>query len=237
MGDLVKDKELPSIEIKDINKESIRHWVLINTDDDGEIKEFKITITDPVKNEQTCLSYDEFKEYPHIAPEYVNYDWDRLTNDIEHMKRLAIEHGKRKKEGNKKKTYNAAVYRKVYCYLINSLDKGIVLEKITIDRDKKTKQPIKRTERTLETFYEVRLPFETGKKLWIFNDVLDDLLDRGINNIRIYVNENTFLVDSKVFLTYGSLREEKVYIDIDSSPFIVYKVRDNIFDVDAPVTK
>jgi hypothetical protein len=235
MGSLVKDKESPSIETKDTVKKLIRHWVLINTSDDGEIKEFRITITDPVKNEKKCLSYDEFKEYPHIAPEYVNYDWDRLADDIEHMKRLAIEYGKRKKD--EKKTYNDVIYRTIYCYSPNSLDKGTILEKITIDRDKKTKQPIKRTEKVLETFYEVRLPFETGKKLWIFNDVLDDLLDRKINNIRIYVGENTLLVDTKMFLTHGSLREEKVYIDTDSSPFIVYNITDNLFDVDAPVTK
>jgi hypothetical protein len=116
--------------------------------------------------------------------------------------------------------------------LKDSNEKGEIIEKIIVDIDKKKRQPIKSTEILVETFYFFCLPDEEPtRKLWIYDDILNDLLERGVKDMRIVNTEGLFYIDTEVFLNFGSVDRKKVYIDLDASTFDVYPNGDD-FNVD-----
>jgi hypothetical protein len=112
-----------------------------------------------------------------------------------------------------------------------------LVEKITIDVNKITKKPIKSTEIIVESFYDFSLPpSKSPRDLWAYSEILDDLVNRGIKDIRMYTNEGMFFIDTDLFVKYGTIKRGKVYINLDASTFDVYPNGD-AFNVDVKVIK
>jgi len=219
------DKKLLFTEIDEdadpIRKVNIHHSAIIDTSDDGRVSRFDIMFVDPASNKKMRMTYDEFKKYPHDDPLFLNYDWELMEAEFDRAYKSALKDAQRKKEmkGKEPTTYQDVIYRKLHYYKENSEERGIILEKYVIDRRIKNNQPVKSSEKTVETFYEFRMCPEKEGEFWIYDDILDDILERGIKEIRILVNDELFYLAPKTFLNHGRIADKKVYIDTCASTF------------------
>jgi len=216
----------------EISKKLIHHWAIIDTNLKEEITRFDITILDPADNIKKTMTYDEFKKFPHDDPLYLDYDWQDLEHMFERVKRVALENAKYRKIEHEKKTYNETIYKTVHYYhqtkvkgkFKDSEEKGVIIEKVSVDIDKNKKQPVKSTEYIIETFYlfAPEIDPNSPRKLWVYDSVLDDLLNRGVKDMRIVTDEGLFYIKTMTFLVHGSIDKQKVYIDLNTSTFKVY---------------
>jgi hypothetical protein len=235
------DKKLPDTETNTFCNEPIHFWVIADNNIKGELDRFDIIISDPVINKKVKMDYEQFKAYPHDDPVYLNYDWRGLTFEIEKIRNLAIENGKQRKANWDKKTSGAVIYKKIHYYNshkegkeeVQDEDRGVIIEKVTANINKELRKTIKSSEKTIETFYAIEYitGSESPHKLWVEDKIIDDLLDREVKDIRIMTDEGTFYIETNAFLTHGSIKDEKVYIDLDTYPFTVHEMRGGQFDV------
>jgi hypothetical protein len=235
------DKRLQDTGTNSFYSELIHYWVLSDCDFKGNLTRFDIIILDPADNQRKTMTYDEFKKFDHSDPIYLNYDWHLLEFEIDKFRKVAIEGAQYKKAEHEKKTDNKVIYKNTHYYNETKVkgkmkpneEKGVIMEKTTVDVDRRTKTPIKSTERLIETFYFFGWMSDEDppRKLWVYKDVLDDLIKRDIKDMRIVSSEGLFYVDTSVFSTYGTIDKKKVYIDLDASTFDVYPNGED-FDVD-----
>ena len=214
----METKKLQSTETNNELPKHIKRWIYVSTDD----KEPKI--------KQTLLRIE-------VPDNLDDEEWKSLERSIDIARELAIESWHQRKEEEKKKTVHGIMYRTIYTYDAEHVEAGEIIEKLAVERRKHgIPNPIMSTAKNVETFLFINQS-ENSSRMWINDDILDDLMERGIEEIRIMVEDKMFFLRTELFLTYGKMEGGKVYLEITKPPFEVreFMYAPNNFDVYAPV--